>query len=1005
MKWFYDLPIKMKLLSSFILMALIAGAVGVIGTQNINKINNAGTILYEQNTVPISKLAQIDVLIQRVRINLRDMTIANNPEDIARYQTNVISLSSDRDKLIDEYAKYATSDKEKELLDSFVKSHDQFSLYESRIADLARQNKDAQATEVIQKIAKPVALSMQKDMDNLVAYKLESAKSTAEKNGELAASATKSMILLIVIAAVLALGFGMFITKIIAGPINMLASVVDKLAAGDMDVSVDLETKDELGKLGRSFGNIITTIKALVFESGKMVQWVKDGNIEKRADVAGFHGEYKQLLVGMNDMVDAVQLPLNETLNVCARLSLNDLDARISGEYSGIWQETKNAVNLFADRVTHVKDIVLDLSNGDIHELNDLKAVGKRGDYDQLVPAFIKLMEALQALIVDAEMLTKAATEERFAVRADASKHRGEFANVVNGVNATLDVVVDKIYWFEALLDSVPMPLSVTDNDLKWTFINKAVENQIGLKRAEVVGKHCSKWNSNICNTEKCGIARLRNNIQQTIFDQEGMHFQVNSSYINNAKGEKIGHIEVVQDITAAQKVSVYQNIEVDRLATVLDRLANGDLTFDIEVAEADKYTQETRESFFRISTSLLQARDALADMIHQASAASSRVLASAREVASTSQEIGNSSHSIAETIGQVAAGSTEQSKTTIAVSTSMEQLSKAILEVANGAQDQVKTVEETVALIQQITDVINSVADTAQDAAKSSLKVSEVAKTGGESVGKSVKGMMRIKETTANVVDAITELGEHSRQIGAIVETIDDIAEQTNLLALNAAIEAARAGEHGKGFAVVADEVRKLAERSSKATKEIAALINSIRQMTDNAVAATKGGAAEIEAGAELATQAGDALISIQESVNDIVRQIEDMSAATEQMSASSTEVVRAVESLSAITEQSSAAAEEMTASSSEVTRAIEQVAAVSEESAASAEEVSAAAEEQNASVEEMSASAQELETTAEGLQAVVSRFRVNEDNGVSSESVRSVSKHTLRPSSYSRS
>ncbi|MHB1461129.1 MAG: HAMP domain-containing methyl-accepting chemotaxis protein [Armatimonadota bacterium] len=381
---------------------------------------------------------------------------------------------------------------------------------------------------------------------------------------------------------------------------------------------------------------------------------------------------------------------------------------------------------------------------------------------------------------------------------------------------------------------------------------------------------------------------------------------------------------------------------------------------------------------FLELAQALNKAMTALESAFGQTDQAAERVLRATKMVAATSGEVGRASSAIAQTISQVAQGSSEQSRTITSASASMEQLSRAIEDVARGAQSQANIVQDTVVIVQQISDDINTVAATAQQATAASMQVSDVAQIGGASVKQTVEGMLHISETSGRMAEAIKQLGAQSRQIGMIVEAIDDIADQTNLLALNATIEAARAGEHGKGFAVVADEIRKLAERSSNATREIAELIRGIQQGTDNAVSAMNENGKDVQTGVELARKAGESLSDIQAAVNSIVGQIREMATSAHKMNVSSNDVVRAVESLSAVSEESSAATEEMAAVSTEVNRSIEQVVTVSEQNAAAAEEVSAAAEEQSAAAQEMVAGAEDATQIVEKLQQMIGDFKI---------------------------
>lgn len=247
-------------------------------------------------------------------------------------------------------------------------------------------------------------------------------------------------------------------------------------------------------------------------------------------------------------------------------------------------------------------------------------------------------------------------------------------------------------------------------------------------------------------------------------------------------------------------------------------------------------------------------------------------------DVASVSRDVASASIEMAATIEEISIGMQKQSQQTMSVSGAVEQMNATVMEVARQSSD----------------------------ANLKAQQAGKQAQQGDEEVMQTVTGMTELSDIVNSSAMAINELGDRSKQIGQIINVINDIADQTNLLALNAAIEAARAGEHGRGFAVVADEVRKLAERTTKATEEVGNSIKAIQSETGTAVERMKKGTANVALGVEQAQKAGVSLRAIVDGARSVSSMIEMIAAASNQQATTSQEIARNIEGIDSVTRNS---------------------------------------------------------------------------------------------------
>lgn len=350
----------------------------------------------------------------------------------------------------------------------------------------------------------------------------------------------------------------------------------------------------------------------------------------------------------------------------------------------------------------------------------------------------------------------------------------------------------------------------------------------------------------------------------------------------------------------------------VKELMVVAEALGRGDLSIKANVRTGDELEQlgdtlnqtiDRLQGLIQTETDRDKMQHQVMDLLSVVSTAAEGDLTVKAEV--TADALGSVADAFNLMITELMSLVTQAHNVAIEIQRSTADILHSSDRMKRGAAQQADQIRSASDDVDTMSNTTQRMAQNADAATQASRKATEAAIKGGISVAETINGMQRIRAAVQTTGKKIKGLGERSLEIGAIIEVINEIATQTNLLALNAAIEAARAGEQGRGFAVVADEVRKLAERAARATKDITGLIKGIQVETSEAVTVMENGTREVEEGTKLADQAGTALREIEQIVKQTASLMTDITKAADDQVEVSAQVVHSMDTISKLTQE----------------------------------------------------------------------------------------------------
>ncbi len=476
-------------------------------------------------------------------------------------------------------------------------------------------------------------------------------------------------------------------------------------------------------------------------------------------------------------------------------------------------------------------------------------------------------------------------------------KKAGEFAenisnekfdgNIEYDKNDEIKVLIDalkssayKIKQQLFFLSNLPSPVVAIDKEHNIKYANKATAAFLNIDEKAIINKKCyDLFKTDHCTSGDCEVQRAMTEDcitqGQTVSRANGRTTSImySGTPTKSENGQINGALEYMVDINNIKEIQDYLAENTKIILEAMEKFSKGDLTVQVTPPDKD-------DDISKLFKGFNSAVNKIRHMINKVSEATHATASASAEISSIAEEL------------------------------------------SSGAQEQNAQTMEIASAVEEMNYTISESSKNTSAVAHSSEEIKSLAQNGGEKVVETVNKMESIADLVMKAAENVQKLSNSNEKIGEIVKVINDIADQTNLLALNAAIEAARAGEHGRGFAVVADEVKKLAERTTSATKEISEMIYAVQNEMKNTVESIEYGTKEAQSGKMLANEAGNAINEIVNSINHIVEMINNIAATSEEQSTTFAQISENIELISKVTAESSAGSAQMAEAAEDLNR-----------------------------------------------------------------------------------